>query len=306
MKLKLFLEKKEDFLIYLDAERNLSEHTHRAYAGDLNQFTLFWTSLGKEEKKVLSLRQIIERYLVSLFYKKIDKSSIARKVSCFRTFERFLRTQGIKLNLKLTRPRADKKLPVYLSVDEIFHLLDTVKDEELPTKRPLRDKAIFELMYATGMRCSELVGIVYKNLDMRAKTIRIKGKGRKERIVLFGAKARDKLKAYLEHERPEIKTEEDPLFVNYRGTQLTSRSVQRIFEMFRRFLKIERPITPHKIRHSFATHMLNQGADLRVVQELLGHKTLASTEKYTHVSLENLSELCDTRHPLNSILKKRK
>ncbi|HSW74083.1 MAG TPA: site-specific tyrosine recombinase/integron integrase [Candidatus Limnocylindria bacterium] len=299
-----FLQKKEEFLIYLDVEKNCSTHTQRAYEGDLKQFGLFWDRLTDSDKQNLSFRQIIERYLVGLFHKKITKNSIARKFSCFTSFERFLRTQGIRLNLKLVRPRIEQKLPVYLSVDEMFHLLDTIQDADLQTKKPIRDKAILELLYATGIRCSELVGIRVQDINMDAKTIRILGKGNKERLVLFGQKAKDKLIAYCTHERPKPHTQEEAFFLNYRNEPLNSRSVQRIIEMFRQFLKVTHPITPHKIRHSFATHLLNQGTDLRIVQELLGHKSLSSTEKYLHVSLDNLAKLCDTAHPLNKLFKK--
>jgi len=300
-----FKEKKEEFLIYIEVEKNLAENTRKAYESDLSQFIEFWSHLPEKDQQVLSLRQIIERYLVTLFYKKIDKSSIARKFSCFKSFEKFLRTQGIELALKLTRPRLDKKLPIYLSIDEIQYLLDTVENKQLPTKHPIRDKAIFELIYATGVRCSELIGIKLKDIDMINKSIRIIGKGNKERIVLFGQKAYDQIQRYQENERPNPKNTDEHLFLNYRGGPLTSRSIQRIIVMFRAQLKVQRQITPHKLRHSFATHMLNQGVDLRVVQELLGHKTLASTEKYTHVSLEHLSELCDTIHPINSMMGKK-
>lgn len=295
---------KDDFITYLKIEKNLSDHTVRAYESDLKQFFNFWQQLGPDDKKLLLMRQIIERYLVNLFHKKIDKSTIARKFSCFKSFEKFLKTQGIVLKLKLQRPRLDKKLPIYLSVDEIFYLLDTIADDQLPTKKPSRDKAIFELLYATGVRCSELVAIKFKDLDMAGRTIRILGKGKRERIVLFGQKAHDKLQQYLDNERPRPADANEHLFLNNRTEPLTVRTVQRIFEMFRSFLKFEKHITPHKIRHSFATHLLNQGVDLRTVQELLGHKTLSSTEKYTHVSLEDLTKLCDTIHPMSSTLKK--
>ena len=297
---------KKDFIAFLKVEKNLSDHTLRAYESDLKHFFLFWDALPQQDKDHLAPRQIIERYLVNLFHKKIDKATIARKFSCFKTFEKFLQSQGIILKLKLQRPRLDKKLPVYLSVDEIFFLLDTIADDKMPTKKPLRDKAIFELLYATGIRCSELVGIQFKDLDLVNKTIRIRGKGRKERIVLFGLKAQIKLTHYLERERHKPGAPTEHIFLNNRDEALTVRSVQRIFEMFRSFLKFERRITPHKIRHSFATHLLNQGVDLRTIQELLGHKTLASTEKYTHVSLEDLSKLCDTIHPIHSQLKNKR
>lgn len=303
---KEFQEKKDEFLTYLSVEKNLSENTRRAYNLDIGQFVDFWRQMPADEVKNLTCRQVLERFLISLFYKKIDKSSIARKFSCFKSFEKFLRTQGIKLDLKLTRPRLDKKLPIYLSVEEVFFLLDNVSDNELPTQRPLRDKAIFELMYATGIRCSELVSIKLGDIDLDNKTIRIIGKGNKERIVLFGNKAKDRIVAYIDGERLNTKQSDDKLFLNQWGRSLTSRSIQRIIVMFRQFLKVERAITPHKIRHSFATHLLSQGVDLRIIQELLGHKTVASTERYTHVSVERLSHLCDTIHPLNNMVKRHK
>lgn len=302
MKLNEFKEKKEEFLVHLEIERNLSEHTLRAYNNDLQQFITFWQQLAPDDKAHLSFRSIIERYLVSLFYQKIDKSSIARKFSCFKSFEKFLKTFDIHLNLQLKRPRLDKKIPIYLSVDEMFYLLDDISDEQLPTRSPIRDKTILELLYATGVRCSELVAIRLSDIDMENKTIRVYGKGKKERIVLFGQKAKDQLLIYFQYERPPRNDRQEALFLNYRHQQLTSRSIQRIVKMFRKLLKVERPITPHKIRHSFATHLINQGVDLRIIQELLGHKTLTSTEKYTHVSLQDLAKLCDTIHPINTIL----
>jgi len=304
--LPFFKDKKKEFINYLAVERNLAINTRKAYESDLEQFIIFWESSPEENKEHLSLRQTIERYLMSLFYKKIDKSSIARKFSCFKSFEKFLRSQGIILNLKLQRPRLDKKLPIYLSVDEIFYLLDSVSDADLLTRNPIRDKAILELLYATGIRCSELINISIKDINMDQKTIRILGKGSKERIVLFGQKAHQRITDYMAKERSLVRDGEEKLFLNCRYQPLTARSIQRICEHFRKFLKVERPITPHKIRHSFATHLLNQGADLRVVQELLGHKTLSSTEKYTHVSLEDLANLCETIHPINSSLKPKK
>ena len=304
MQYETFIEKKLEFLVFLRVERNLSENTLRAYEGDLQQFAVFWDGLSEDDKKYLTCRQLFERYLVSLFYKKIDKSSIARKLSCFKSFERYVRGQGIQLGLKLTRPRLDKKLPIYLSVEEMNHLLDDVNMHELPTKFPYRDRAILEMLYATGVRCSELINIAIGHVDMTQRTIRVLGKGKKERIVLFGQKAYERLQEYLTHERPRFRSASDIVFLNYRYEKLTGRSVQRIIEMFRKQLKIERPITPHKIRHTFATHLLNKGVDLRVVQELLGHQTLSSTEKYTHVSLEELSKLCEEVHPAKHLFKK--
>ncbi|MCF7899890.1 tyrosine-type recombinase/integrase [Candidatus Babeliales bacterium] len=300
-----FLHYKDDFLSYIDIERNLTHNTQRSYKSDLNLFITFWETITEKNKEEISLRRALERYFVNLFYKKIDKSSVARKISCFKSFELFAKKLGKKISLKLKRPRIDKKLPTYLTVDEIFYLLDTVKDDELPSKRPLRDKAIFELLYATGIRCSELCGIKYSDIDIPQKTIRITGKGRKERFVLFGKKAQQKIEQYLTHERPNITDPHDLLFVSQRNIPLNPRTIQRIIQMFRNFLQGNKAITPHKIRHSFATHLLNQGADLRVVQELLGHETLSSTEKYTHITSTQLADMCDSIHPLNSMKKKK-
>lgn len=304
MKRPEFLEKKDEFLLTLAVERNLSEHTIRAYTSDLSQFVEFWERLPSDDQEHLSIRQIIERYLMVLFYKKLDASSIARKFSCFRSFEHYLSTQGIHLNLNLKRPKVPKKLPVYLSVDEILHLLDTIKESDLPSRFPIRDKTILELLYATGIRCAELVHIRIADLNMEEKTIRILGKGRRERMVLFGEKAKEKILAYFKEERIYPKSNDEHLFLNFRGGKLTTRSVQRIIEMFRGFLKIERPISPHKIRHTFATHMLKQGVDLRTIQELLGHRTITTTERYTHVTIQDLNTMYDTIHPLSGMLKK--
>lgn len=301
MKIKEFEKYKKDFLAYIKVEKNLSANTQRSYESDLSLFHQFWLHINDKDKKPEDLRRALERYFVNLFYKKIDTSSVARKISCFKSFERFLRSVGLDVSFKLKRPRVDKKLPVYLSIDEVFYLLDTVKDSDLPSKKPIRDKAIFELLYASGMRCSELCSITMGNLDIENKVIKITGKGRKERMVLFGSKAQKRLKEYLKKERPKPLSLNETLFVNYRTGPLDARSVQRIIEMFRKFLKGGKKVTPHKLRHSFATHMLNQGTDLRIVQELLGHQSLASTEKYTHVTSAQLAEMCDTLHPLNDM-----
>jgi integrase/recombinase XerC len=314
MFLNEFKEKEIEFLVYIDVEKNLSDNTKKAYKNDLGQFIKFWETITQKDQASLSampgtvkeipIRTAIERFLVFMFHKKIDKSSIARKISCFRSIEKFLFVSaGIKLNFNLLRPKLNKKLPIYLTIDEISHLLDNIKNEDLPTKKPLRDKTIFELLYATGVRCSELVNIKLNDIDFDNKLIRVFGKGRKERLVLFGDKAKTKLIQYINEERQQSESLSEALFHNNRNEILTSRSIQRIIEMFRKFLQIERKITPHKLRHSFATHMLNQGVDLRIVQELLGHKTLSSTEKYTHVTMTELSKICDDMHPINSMFK---
>lgn len=302
MKLKQFKEKVGEWFVFLEVEKGVSGHTLRAYKGDIAQLIGFWERIEKQDPKVEnSIGQIAKRYIVSLFYKKISKASLCRKISCINSFQNFLKGQGINLHFDCKSPKRERKLPVVLSVDEIFYLLDSVPNERLTTQYPYRDKALLELTYATGARCSEIVNIKLQDISFPERTIRILGKGRKERLVLFGRKAEDALKKYLKEERPFFnrRGNSDYLFLNFKGGSLGARSVQRIFEMFRQFLKIDRKLTPHKLRHSFATHMLNQGVDLRVIKELLGHKSLSTTEIYTHVSSAELAKMCDEKHPLN-------
>jgi site-specific recombinase XerD len=300
MQCQEFKECSKEFLTYLEVQKGLTYNTVHSYELDLNQFSTFWTT----EKKDIELKEIIPKFFIFLYNNKIKTSSIARKVSCLKSFERFCLTQGKKIELKIKRPKIEKKLPIYLSVDEMFHLLDNVKPEDIPSNHPLRDIAILELLYATGIRCSELTNIKFCDIDMDEKTIRIWGKGNRERLALFGEKAKQKIINYVENEREKVFSQDENLFVNNRNMRLSSRAIQRTLEDFRRFLKIKRPITPHKIRHTFATHLLNQGVDLRLVQELLGHRSLSSTEKYTHVTLQHLTDLCNRLHPINQLLKK--
>jgi site-specific recombinase XerD len=292
-----FKERSQEFLTYLEVQKGLADNTLYSYELDLKQILLFW-----DVRQTHELKAILQQFFVYLYHNKTQASSIARKVSCLKSFEKFCLMQGKRLDLKLQRPRIEKKLPMYLSVDEMFHLLDQVKPEDMPTYHPLRDAAILELLYATGMRCCELVAIRMRNIDMHEKTICIMGKGNRERLALFGQKAADKLAVYIDQERKKIYSTDEYLFVNNRGEHLSTRAIQRTIEDFRAFLKIKRAITPHKIRHTFATHLLNQGVDLRVVQELLGHKSLASTEKYTHVTIARLSQVCNRLHPINQLL----
>lgn len=305
MTLEEFKKKKSDFLIHLKIERNCSVHTVRAYDNDLQQFVLFWTQQEQRSGQFIGLSLLWDRFFTALYYKKISKASIARKISAMKSFARYLKkTHGLQINLTLPRPRIEKKLPVFLSVDEITFLLDSIDNDALSSGFPYRDKAIIELLYATGLRCSELIAITFGAIDFTNKTIRIMGKGKKERIALFGSKALEKINLYLEHERPTWESLNDHLFLNYQSQQLTTRSVQRICAQFRTFLSSKKTLTPHKLRHSFATHLLNQGVDLRVVQELLGHASLTTTEKYTHVTTEQLSAMCDDLHPINTLMKK--
>jgi site-specific recombinase XerD len=306
LKLSDFSEKLNEFLNFLHVEKNLSSNTIRAYKRDLLQLFDFWKKVTSKDDDMQSMfNQSIQRYMVSLFHRKITKSSLARKLSSIRSFVRFLHCEyGIVISLnEFKSPKIDRKIPVVLTVDEISYLLDSVKHDDLPTKYPYRDKAIFELLYATGMRCSELVGIKLLDIDNDERSIKIKGKGNKERIVFYGSKAQKAIESYNQEERYfMIKEREiDFLFLNCRGTKLTQRSVQRVFNMFRKFLNVDRKLTPHNVRHSFATHMLRKGVSLRHIQEFLGHKSISSTQIYTHVSNAQLSKLCDEKHPLNEL-----
>lgn len=296
-----FCAQKDEFLTFLEVERRLSDNTVRSYAGDLQQLASFWKTIEQREQPIDS-KVAIERYLLSLYYKKIDRSSIARKLSCLKSFERFLKKQGILLNLDLKRPHVHKKLPTCLSIDEIVYLLDTVTVNEMPMRSGLRAKLIVELLYSTGVRCAELTAIRLKDIDLVNKTIRIKGKGGRERIVLFGSRAQERMREYLTSERGIYQDSDEYLLVNNRGQKLTSRSIQRILLALRPLLSSKRTLTPHLLRHSFATHLLIQGVDLRTVQELLGHRSIASTQIYTHVCIDDLALMCEKINPMSNLL----
>jgi integrase/recombinase XerC len=303
MSYPLYKEKATDFLAFLEQEKNVSHNTVRAYRADLAQFLSFWERVADGGPVAAATPSyVMQRYLVSLFYEKMLKTTLSRKLSCLRSFSAFLKQQGIVLEVKVKNPRQEKRLPSILSIDEISYLLDQVPLEQLPSRYPYRDRAVMEMLYATGVRCSELTHMKVSDVDMQEKTIRIMGKGRKERIVLFGEKAKKALLSYFEYERASFGFDKDSfVFVGPSGKRLAERTVQRICEMYRHLLKIERPLTPHKIRHSFATHLLNQGVDLRVIQELLGHTSLSTVEVYTHVSSAELARMCDAKHPLNTM-----
>ncbi len=271
-----FVSLMPDFLNYLIVERRRSLHTQRAYKIDLEQFRIFW---DRVDSTGLKLKQALDRYIRALYKQQLDKKSIARKLSCFSSFGKFLKTRHSDIDLLLERPQILQEAPICISIEEIARLLDTI-DEELPSKYPYRDKAIIELLYATGIRSSEIVAIKMNALDIQAKTIRIIAK-KKERLVFFNTSAQERLLRYINYERPEIQSLDEFLFLNYRHKAMTSRSIQRICVMFRSFLSGSNHLTPHTLRHSFASHLINQGTDVDIVQELLGFSTPASTEKYT-------------------------
>lgn len=295
------------FIETLASEKGYSANTCRAYRNDLAEFASFAaegavSDREEEDKKTFMVEDadhLMIRGYLGFLHKRNKKKSIARKLSALRSFFRYLVRHEIIRNspagLILT-PKQDQNIPAYLTVDEIFRLLDSIRTDTLPG---LRNRAIFETMYSTGIRVSELSGLNASSIDFGQSVIKVFGKGSKERIVPIGRKAMDAIRAYMEKLRGETGTlnENGPLFLNKNKGRLTTRSVARILENYVREFSISVPVSPHAIRHSFATHMLDAGADLRVVQELLGHKSLSTTQKYTHVSINRLMETYDKAHP---------
>jgi integrase/recombinase XerC len=248
-------------------------------------------------------RIIIRKYLSNL-HRKNKKSSIARKISTLRSFFKYLvREQMISSNpaKSVSSPKVEKTLPTTLTVDEAFRLMESPKSiSEKPSpersrEKSLRDQAILELLYSSGLRVSELVGLNSNHLDLDLGIVRVMGKGRKERIVPVGGKAIEVLNAYLE-ERGTLEGEE-PIFINFLGGRLTARSVGRLIKKYSRHSGIFRRVSPHSLRHTFATHLLDAGADIREIQEMLGHSSLSTTQRYTHVSMGKLMEVYDKAHP---------
>jgi len=297
------------FLEHLRYERNVSEHTLRNYQSDLEQFLNHLAPADPQTQKrnEPELKQIdhltIREWLAALHSAQKKKSSIARKLAALRTFFQFLVREGIvEMNpAKLVAtPRLEKKLPKHLSVEDAIRFIETPDTE---TDLGRRDRAILELLYATGVRVSELTKLNVHDIDFTNKLIRVSGKRRKERIVPFGDPAGDALRGYLEvrgqflSQAPISLRDPDALFLNYQGTRITPRSVARMIEKYIRLCAGMYDLSPHALRHSFATHLLDSGADLRDIQELLGHARLSSTQIYTHVSMEKLIEVYDKSHP---------
>ena len=287
--MKKYIEK---FVGYLKVEQGVSSHTVRAYEKDLQEFSEF---IEKKPKEVDNLD--VRSFLASLHHKKLMKSSISRKLASVRSFFKFLHREGyIKKNpAKLvSSPKVPKSLPKFLTIDEVFLLMDSPNGD---TFGPTRDKAILELLYSSGLRVSELTSLDIGDLDMKESLIRVKGKGRKERIVPIGSKAMTAIQEYLP-ERISLKKKSSALILNCRGGRLTQRSVRRILLFYSRVINLKGEFSPHTLRHTFATHLLHEGADLRSIQELLGHSSLSTTQKYTHVDISHLAEVYDKAHPM--------
>lgn len=283
----------ENFSLYLEMDRNLSPHTVKAYEKDLRQFCEVVPGVEFERVSFLHIR----RFLSHLTQAGCERTTIARKVAALRAFFRFLiRERIIQADpmVGVSTPKLKHRLPKYLEDDEVKRLL------ELPFVGPIgqRDRAILEVMIASGLRVSEVSALTFSQLDLAEGEIRVLGKGNKERLALLGRSALEALDSYLKEGRGFLLQEKtDRVFLNRDGGGLQARSIARMLVKRAREAGIERTISPHTLRHSFATHLLSHGADLRVVQELLGHASLSTTQIYTHVSQERLRQVYRDAHP---------
>ena len=294
----------EQFLEHLRYERNVSEHTLRNYSSDLEQFVHFLNPDGKKAPAILQIDHLtIREWMASLHSDQKKKSSIARKLAALRTFFQFLvREEMLEMNpAKLvSTPKLEKKLPKHLSVEDAIRFIESPDPE---TDLGKRDRAMLELLYATGVRVAELTTLNIPDVDFRNQLIRVTGKRRKQRIVPFGDPAGEAIRTYLTirdkflFNAPISRRDDEALFLNYQGTRITTRSVGRMVDKYIGICAGMHNISPHALRHSFATHLLDSGADLRDIQELLGHARLSTTQVYTHVSMEKLIEVYDKAHP---------
>lgn len=286
---------------YLSSERNYSKHTIKAYIADLNEFSLVLKDMNllSSESGDIDFENLDEtpiRVYISKLYNKNKRVSISRKLASIRTFFEFLIRSGhLKSNAAklVPTPKGEKKLPTFLTVDEVVKLVEAPGSDNAYESR---DRAILELLYSCGLRVSELVGVNLGDLDLDSMSVKVLGKGNKERIVPLGSKAESAIKTYLK-QRLDLKPKDDHLFANSKGGRLSTRSVDRIIKKYAVISGIPKNISPHVLRHTFATHLLGGGADLRAIQEMLGHKSLSTTQRYTHTSIEQLMEIYDKTHP---------
>lgn len=283
----------EKFMNYLSIEKNASRHTILNYTIDLKDFAAFLGESGVESVNYLFLR----KYLARMKEKNYSKRTVARKLASLRSFFKFLYREGyIKTNPSagIATPKLDKKLPVFLDTNEVSMLIEAPSDKDVTG---LRDRAIMEMLYSTGMRVSELVGTNLSGIDFISGVVKVFGKGKKERLVPIGDKALGAIRNYLDKRGAAKLNDSKVVFLNKSGGRLTDRSVRRIIEKYIKRVSTREGVSPHTLRHSFATHLLNRGADLRSVQELLGHMNLSTTQIYTHVTTQRLKEVYDKAHP---------
>jgi integrase/recombinase XerC len=286
----------EAFVRHLTRERNASPHTVRAYGRDLTLFNAHLREqLGREPQPRDVDHLSIRSFLARLHEAGLKKTSAARRLAALRTFFRYLCREGVLTANParvLLSPKTEKRIPTPLDESDAARLIDVPGDSDTV----LRARAILEVLYATGIRCAELVGLDVAEVDLEARMVRVLGKGRKERVVPFGGRALEALQAYFPA-RSRFRPRSDALFVNARGGRLTDRSVRQIVSARVRQIAIQTRVSPHTLRHSFATHLLQRGADLRAIQELLGHASLSTTQRYTHVNARHLLEIYRKTHP---------
>jgi integrase/recombinase XerC len=316
----------EKFLYYLRNARNASPHTLRNYQGDLHQFLAYLSPPGTKPPALEKIdHRLIREFLAHLHDQHLEKASVARKLAALRSFFKFCIREGlVRQNPArlVATPKLPKRVPSVLTAEEINNFLDSLariepaaaaSAEDRRHRRPgadedesrlllRRDRAILELLYASGLRVSELVGLDLADVDRAEQLLRVRGKGRKERLVPFGSKADAALSAYwpVRNEllrKARFSGDAAAVFLNYAGRRLTTRSVGRIVKKYVRLANINWDLHPHSLRHAFATHLLADGADLRAIQELLGHVSLSTTQKYTHASIRQLMEVYDKAHP---------
>jgi len=282
----------EKFMRYLEIEKNYSAHTILNYRLDLEDFKKFIAGTDLEKVDYLALR----KYLAALKEKNLGSRSVNRRLSALRSFFRFLVRDGyLKTNpiLILSSPKLEKHLPSFMTEEEVAKLIESAFARDEKDEQGLRDRAILETFYSTGLRISELVGINLQDIDFISGIIKVMGKGRKERIVPVGEAAISTIRKYLD----KRKKQEDALFLNKNGKRIGARGVRDIVEKYILRAGIKGMVSAHTFRHSFATHLLNRGADLRTVQELLGHANLSTTQIYTHLTTEKLKSVYDKAHP---------
>jgi len=291
----------KDFLLYLEIERNFSTHTISAYDGDVMSFLIWLDEFPLDKVTYGKIREYV------LFIQKFNytRTTLARKISAIRSFYKYLyRERAVEINpaSALRIPKRSRSLPKFLTESEIEHILNSIN---ISTPAGFRNKTILELLYATGMRVSELSNLNFENLDLEHDEIKVFGKGAKERIVLISHRAKDILETYIKTVRPLLSKDRDlsnpgsdePVFVNNTGFRLQPQSIRHAITDVCTKIQLPKNVTPHVFRHSFATKLLEKGADLRVVQELLGHASISNTQIYTHVTTERMREVYNAAHP---------
>jgi integrase/recombinase XerC len=310
----------KQFLIYLRSVRNASPHTIRSYENDLAQFLTYLTPPGVAMPPPQEVTHLmIREFVAHLHDLRLEKSSIARKLAAIRSFFKFAVREGLVLRnpaRMVATPKLPKRIPAVVSAEDLNAFLDSVeaRPRRATSRRKKtagtmgaeimvkRDRALLEMLYASGLRVSELTGLNLLDVDRKELMLRVRGKGNKERIVPYGGKAEQALEAY-EPLRQEIlrkaggKGERQAVFLNHQGTRLTQRSVARIVKKYAQMANVNWNLHPHSLRHAFATHLLADGADLRAIQELLGHSSLSTTQRYTHATIRQLMEVFDKAHP---------